>query len=65
MTTKNFSEIIIQPLMRFSGPWDSNNLNDDNNCQKMWKKLQVLSKKAKFYDGNYMKTIPLPLETMQ
>ena len=30
--------LIIQPLMRFSCPWDSNNLNNDNKCQKIWKK---------------------------
>ena len=34
----------IQPLMRFSGPWDSNNLNNDNKCQKLFKKLQGLQK---------------------
>ena len=32
---------------------------------KNMKKLQVLSKNAKIHDGKNMKTIPLPLETMQ
>ena len=51
--------------MRFSGPWDSNNLNNDNKCQKNMKKLQALSKNAKIHDGKKLKTISLPLETMQ
>ena len=50
--------------MRFSGPWDSKNLNDKK-CQKIGKKLQVLSKNAKIHDGKKIKTIPLPLEIMQ
>ena len=51
--------------MKISGHWDSNNLNNDNKCQKKWKKFQVLSKNAKIHDGRNMKTIPLPVETMQ
>ena len=50
--------------MRFPGPLDSNNLNNDNKCQNM-KKLQALSKNAKFHDGKKLKTIQLPLESMQ
>ena len=30
-----FQYFIIQSLMRFAGPWDSNNLNNDNKCQKI------------------------------
>ena len=62
---KKFQSLIMQPLMMFPGPWDSNNLNNDNKCQKIGKKLQVLSKNSKTHDGKTMKTIPLPLETMQ
>ena len=51
--------------MRFSDSWDSNNLNNDNKCQKNKKKMQVLSKKAKIHDGKKLKTIPLPLETIK
>ena len=51
-------------MMRFSGHWDSNNLNNDK-CQKNEKKMQVLSKNAKIHDVKKLKTIPLPLETMQ
>ena len=50
--------------MRFSGPWDSNNLNNDN-VKNYEKKLQVLSKNANIHDGRKLKTIPLSLETMQ
>ena len=50
--------------MRFSGPWDSNNMNNDN-VKKNMKKLHALSKNAKIHDGKKLKTIPLPLETMQ
>ena len=50
--------------MRFDGPWNSNNLNNDNKFQKNMKKLQVLSKNAKFH-GKMLKTIPLTLETKQ
>ena len=31
---KFFIKLIIQPLMRSSGPWDSNNLNNDKKCPK-------------------------------
>ena len=51
--------------MRFSGPWDSNNLNNDNKSQKNMKKLQALSKNAKIHDRKKLKTIPLPLKTKQ
>ena len=60
MATKNFA-IAYNPT---PGPWDSNNLNIDNKCQKIWK-FQVLSKNAKIHDGKIMKTIPLPIKTMQ
>ena len=36
--------------MRCSGPWDWN-LKNDNKCQKIWKKLQVLSKNAKIHNS--------------
>ena len=32
---KSFKKLIIQPLRKFSGHWDSNNLNNDNKCQKI------------------------------
>ena len=51
--------------MRFAGPWDSNNLNNDKKMSKNMKKLQALSKNAIIHDGKKLKTIPLPLETMQ
>ena len=51
--------------MKFSCSWDSNNLNNDNKCQKNMKKLQALSKNAYIHDGRKLKTIPLPLQTMQ
>ena len=51
--------------MTFSGPWDSNNLNNENKSKKIPKKLQVLSKKSKIHDGKKLKTIPFSLETMQ
>ena len=51
--------------MRFAGPLDSNNLNKDNKFQKNMKKLQALSKNAKIHDDKKLKTIPLPLESMQ
>ena len=46
--------------MRFSCPWDSNNLNDDNKYEKKnIKKLQLLSKNAKIHDVKKLKTDPL------
>ena len=62
---KIFQYLIIQPLIRFSGPWDSNNLNNDKKCQKNMIKLQALSKNAKIHDVKKLKTEPLPLETVQ
>ena len=50
--------------MSFSGPWDSNNLNNDNKYEKIWKRLQALSKNAKIHHGKNMKTIQLPLKTI-
>ena len=50
--------------MRFSCPWDSNNLNNDNEYVKKHEKLQLLSKNAKIHDVKKSKTDPLPLETM-
>ena len=47
--------------MRFSGPWDANNLIITINVKKYEKKLQVLSKTAKIHDEKKLKTIPLPL----
>ena len=32
---KFFQEPFIQPLLKFCGPWDLNNLNNDNKCQKI------------------------------
>ena len=61
MATKNFS---VQPMMRFSGPWASNILNNDNKWQKNMKKTASSVKNAKILDKK-LKTIPLPLETKQ
>ena len=50
---KVFQYLIIQPLSfqpliqpRFSGPWDSNNLNNDNKCQKKYEKIASFVKKC-------------------
>ena len=51
--------------MRFSCPWDSNNLNDDNKNVKKHEKIAILSKNAKNHDVKKLKTNPLPLETVQ
>ena len=50
MATKKFSVLIMKPLMRFSRPSDSNNLNDDSKYVKKLKNLQLLLKNAKIHD---------------
>ena len=52
----------MKPLRRFSGPWVWKNLNKDNKCQKNEKIASFVKKMLKFV---MLKTIPLPLETMQ
>ena len=49
--------------MRFSCPWDSNNLNDDNKYVKKHEKIATFVKKL--HDVKNLKTDPLPLETVQ
>ena len=41
-----FQFFIIQPLMRFSRPWDSKNLNDDNKYVKNYEKFATFIKKC-------------------
>ena len=61
---KIFNNLLLAPgTYYFSGPWDSNNMNNDN-VKKYDKKLQVLSNNAKTHEGKNLKTIPLPLETI-
>ena len=49
----------------FSGPCDSKNLINDNKYQKIRKKIASFVKNVKLSDVKKLKTIPLPLETMQ
>ena len=41
---KIFQKLTIQPLMSFSCPWDSINLNDDNNYVKKHEKIATFVK---------------------
>ena len=51
--------------MRFSVPWDSNNLNNDKKNVNKYEKIATFVKNAKIHDVKKLKTDPLPLETMQ
>ena len=51
--------------MRFSCPWDSNNLKDDIKYVKKHEKIANFVKNAKIHDVKKLKTDPLPLETVQ
>ena len=51
--------------MRFFCPWDSNILNDDKKDVKKMKNLQISSKNAKIHDVKKLKTVSLPIETVQ
>ena len=64
MATKNFKTIYYPTSGEVFWLQDSNNLNIDKKCQII-AKWQVLTKNAKIHDGKNMKTIPLPLKTMQ
>ena len=51
--------------MRFSFPWDTNNLNDDNKYVRKHEKFATFSKNAKIHYVKKLKTVPLPLETVR
>ena len=51
--------------MRFSCPWDSSNLNDDNKYVKKHEKIATFVKNAKIHDVKKLKIDPLALETAQ
>ena len=51
--------------MRFSCPWNSKNVNDDNKYDKKHEKFATFSKNAKIHDVKKLKTVPLPLEIVR
>ena len=51
--------------MRFSGPWASNNLNNENKSKKNLKKASFVKKKAKSHDGKKKMKKKIQLETKQ
>ena len=65
MATKIFSITYYSTPNEVYFPWDTNNLNDDNKYVKKHEKFATFSKNAKIHDVKKLKTVPLPLETVQ
>ena len=47
MTNKKFSVTYYQIARKFSDPWSSKNLNNDNKCQKIETNVKTCQKNAK------------------